>query len=197
MTCYEIKMSQFLKWYLEEEPQPSDWENLYAEYISLRENKSSQFIVNLIKEIAYLKAKYQIVETCCRMLPICFDNKLVSEAETLKDELRKYNYRFAFDMANEKTFSANIRAVLTGNKKNISLWERKEKELKDYQEKHNSKAWTRKDFYVWAITLGEHQKQRVDLEIVSVAEWCIMMNRYEQYCEIVNAQQKGKKYGQR
>ncbi len=177
---------------------PDNWEDIYSEYIGLRENKSALFILSLIKDITFLKAKYNIVEQCCKLLTVCFDNVLIAEVETLKDTLRMENFRFAFDLKDPGTFTANIKAVLSANKKKITTWQRKEKELKEYQEKHAGKAWDRKSFYVWAVTLSDYKGgSRVDLEIITVAEWCIMMNNYERYCEVVNAQQKGKSYGKR
>lgn len=197
MSCYKIKMSQFIEWFLDESPKPDNWDDIYSEYISLRENKSALFIIGLIKEITFLKAKYKIIEEACKMMLVCFEHHLISAAEEVKTVLRLYDYRHKFDMADEALFTRDVRAVLSLNKKCITTWQRKEKELDEYQKKHTGKAWDRKGFYIWAVTLGEYQKQRIDLEIITVAEWCILINKYEQYCEVLNAQQKGKQYGQR
>lgn len=188
-----------MDWYLQDTvpivERPANWDDIYSEYISLRENKSANFIISLVKEITFLKAKYQIVEQSCKLLGICFEHVLINEAEILKDTLRKYNFRYPFDLKDEKAFSANIRAVLSANKKNITTWQRKEQELADYQKKHAGKPWDRKSFYVWAVTLSDYQGgARVDLEQIVVAEWCIKMNQYERYCEVRNAQSKGKQY---
>lgn len=190
-------MSQFIPWFMEEEPRPEDWDDLYSEYIGLRENKSSLYILGLIKEIAYLKTKYQIVNNACGMLTLCFENNLVEQRGELKDILHQYNFRFAFDMSKSELFARDIRAALSGNKKTITTWQRKEKELDDYQKKHSGDAWKKKDFYIWAITLGEHQGYHIDFEKICIAEWCQLLNRYEQYCEIKNAQYNSKQYGKR
>lgn len=196
-TAYNTYMSQFVVWFFEEEPRPENWDDLYSEYIGLRENKSSMYILGIIKEIAYLKTKYQIVEQCCKMMNICYETILVEKAKELKDILRQHNFRFAYDLSDEKLFSRDIRATLSLNKKTVTTWMRKENELKQYQERHGGKAWQKKDFYIWAITLSEHQGYRVDLGSTYVAEWCQLMNRYEQYCEVKNAEVKGKRYGKR
>jgi len=190
-------MVPFIGWLLQETPRPDYWDDLYAEYISLRENKSSLYILGLVKEISFLKAKYQIVQQCCTMMMVCFTSVLIAQYEEVKDILRQYNYRHPFPMDNEVNFSRDIRAVLSANKKTITTWQRKEQELNEYQQKHDGKGWDKKGFYVWAITLGEHQGYRVDLEITTVAEWCQLLNQYEKYCEVVNAQQNSKQYGKR
>lgn len=190
-------MDWFLGENLETNPLPGNWEDIFNEYMSLRENKSSSYMLGIVREITFLKAKYQIIEQTCTNLLLCFQHTMLAPGKELIDILRQYNHRYAFDFSNEKTFSANIRAVLSSNKKLISTWQRKEKELEDYKEKHKGNEWNRKSFYVWAVTLTEHFKQRIDLDITTVAEWCIMMNKYESYCEVVTAQQKGKQYGKR
>lgn len=187
----------FIAWFLDEEPKPEDWNDLYSEYIGLRENKSSLYILGLIKEIAYLKAKYQIVNQACVMMMLCFENTLIEQHKELKDILKQYNFRFAFDMCKPDQFNRDIRATLSGNKKTITTWQRKEKELEDYQKKHSGDVWKKKDFYIWAITLGEYQGYRIELENTFVAEWCQLLNKYEQYCEIKNAQHTSKNYGKR
>jgi len=195
--AYITKMGAFIGWFLEETPRPDYWDDLHAEYISLRENKSSLFVLGLIKEITYLKAGFKIVEEACKMLSICFTNVLLPEAAELKAVLRLYNFRQPLPMDNEAHFTRDIRAILSGNKKKITTWQRKEKELQEYQDKHAGKAWDRKGFYVWAITLGERQGYRIDFDVITVAEWCMMMNQYEKYCEVLNAQQNSKNYGKR
>lgn len=194
-------MTPFIDWFLNENqennPSPDNWEDILNEFMGLRENKGSRYMLDMIKDITFLKAKYQIIEQSCTTLLICFKHKLEQEAKELVNVLKQYNHRYKFDLADEKMFSMNIRAVLSANKKLISTWQRKEKEFEDYKKKHTGNEWTRKSFYVWAVTLGEHRKDRVDLDFVTVAEWCIMLNQYESYCEVINAQQKGKQYGQR
>lgn len=197
MNCYSVTMSEFIPWFLEEKPRPDNWDDIYSEYISLRENKSSQYILGLIKEITFLKAKYSIVIECCKLLNICFTHVLVNQVPELKATLKLYNYRQAFDLANEMTFSRDVRAVLSMNKKTITTWERKEKELEDYHKKHTGTVWTRKDFYIWAVTLSDFMKYRVDLDVIKVAEWAAMLNKYERYCEIKEAELRGKQYGKR
>lgn len=196
-TVYNTRMNQFILWFMEEEPKPEDWEDLYSEYIGLRENKSSLYILGLIKEIAYLKAKYTIVNQAVEMMNLCFENTLIEQHKELKDILKQYNFRFAYDMTKPELFARDLRATLSQNKKTITTWQRKEMELDTYQKKHAGEAWKKKDFYVWAITLGEHQGYRVDLEQTYVAEWCQMLNKYEQYCEVKNAQYNSKNYGKR
>jgi hypothetical protein len=193
-------MTPFMDWFLgenlETNPYPDNWEDIFNEYMSLRENKSSAYMLNLVKEITFLKAKYQIVEHACTTLLACFEHHLVSAAADLVGILKQYNHRHKFDLTDEKMFSQNIRATLSSNKKLISTWQRKETELEDYQKKHAGNEWTRKTFFVWAVTLTEHFKQRIDLDIISVAEWCIMLNKYEAYCEVQMSQNRKASYNQ-
>src|SRR5688572_5571658 len=140
MNCYQLKMTPFMDWFLgenlETNPRPDNWEDIFNEYMSLRENKSSAYMLNLAKEITFIKAKYQIVEHTCKTLVVCFEHHFISSAAELVAILKQYNHRYKFDLKDEKSFSQNIRATLSSNKKLISTWQRKESELEDYQKKH-------------------------------------------------------------
>lgn len=175
-------MEKFMGYLLDEESRPDEWADIYAEYIGLRENKSSLFVLGLMREIVYLKTKNFIINKCCEVLAVAPSPELIAE-------LKAYGFRGAYDWNNKSTYSRDLRAALSGAKKLITLWQRKEEELERYQARHAGKELSKKDFYVWAVTLSEFMKFRVDLSVTMVAEWCEMLNKYERYCETANAQQ--------
>lgn len=182
MTCYTLKMSAFISCLMNEVEKPDNWDDIYSEYIGLRENKSSLFILSLMKDIAYLKTKHFIINKCCEVLAIAYSKELV-------DELKKYGFRAEYNWDNKSTYSRDLKSALSGAKKLITLWQRKEQELEQYQKKHAGKEVQKKDFFIWAITLGKFLGFRIDLEMVTVAEWCEMLNQYERYCEVENSKQ--------
>lgn len=208
MNCYELKMAPFLTYLFDEVEKPANWDDIYSEYIGLRENKNSLFILSLMKEVAYLKTKYFLIEKICEVLTSVVTNlsdkitvaqlSNVTELTDLIKTLKEYGYRYPYDMKNKLTFSKDIRAVLSSAKKLITTRQRKEQELEQYQKRHAGKELTKKDFNVWAVTLTKFLGNYVNLEVVTVAMWCEMMNQYERYCEVQNAQQNNVlKYGRR
>lgn len=191
MNCYSLTMSQFLD-YLFGETKPPEWDDIYSEYIGLRENKSSLFILTLMKEIAYLKTKHYIIERACttaaQVVSMSPEGMMPDISELIK-VIKEYGFKGEYNVKNKSTFSRDIKIVLSQIKKLITTRQRKEEELEEYQKKHAGKELTRKDFNVWAITLGKYLGYRVDLAVTTVAEWCMIMNEYERYCEVENSKQ--------
>lgn len=185
MTCNELKMNPFINCLVSGNTDlvggPEAWEQIHSEYIGLRENKSSSYILNMIKEILYLQTKVFIIEKCVEVLAYTYSRDLVME-------LKQCGCRGKFDASNAAQYSADLRAAMTYGKKYIGQINRKEAELQEYYKRHgNNGTIQRKDFDIWAITLGKFMGFRIDYDVVTVAEYCHMMNMYERYCEVENA----------
>lgn len=190
-TCYTLKMARFIEFYVDEKPKPVNWDDLYNEYTSLRENKQSLFVLNMMKEIAFLKAKFFIISKCIEVLALAPVPELIQE-------LKSYGFRAQYNWDNKSTYSRDLRRAETGAKRFKIMWEQKEKELQAHIAKYEQNKDTKKEFYMWAITLEDHRKVRVDLEQITVAEWCLMLNQYEKYCEVKHAEKHNvMKYGKR
>lgn len=179
-TCHDIKMNAFIPILIGQVPQPTYWEDLYSEYLSLRENRQSSFILDILKEIAHLQTKVFIIEQCVKVLANTYSRDLVNE-------LKLCGPRGRFDWSNKEQYSNDLKGALTFAKKYISQYNRKQKDLEDYQ-KRNGGVITRKDFDIWAVTLGKFMGYRIDYDVVTVTEFCHMMNQYEKYCEVQNAE---------
>jgi hypothetical protein len=190
-------MTAFLAFLFDEREKPDYWQDLYSEYIGLRENKSSLFILSLMKEIAYLKTKHFIIEQTCKMLIEIAGWKhdpdtITDEVKELKTILKDYGFRAEYNLSNKATFTRDIKSALSGAKKIITTWQRKQDELQAYEKRHAGKEVQKKDFFIWGITLGKYMGFRIDMDITTVAEWCQMMNDYERFCEVQNATDNNK-----
>jgi hypothetical protein len=195
-------MSLFISYLLGEADKPVNWEDLHSEYVSLRENKNSTFIIKLMTEITYLKTKYNLCEKIAETLIEIAKHERAEliDISGLTGMLKDYGYRAEYNLKNKSTFTRDVKIVLSGIKKLTTTWQRKEEELAEYQKKYAGKEVQRKDFYVWAVTLSKYFGYRVDLEAVTVSEWCEMLNQYERYCEVQNAEntnQLNKPHGRR
>jgi hypothetical protein len=182
MTCAELKMNPFIAILLGQSEQPEWWEDVYSEYIGLRENKSASFVLSMIKEITHLNTKVFIISKCVEVLATVYSRDLVNE-------LRLTGCRGKFDYSNKEQYSNDLKAAITYSKKYITLGQRKQKELEEYNKRHGGGVLQRKDFDIWSVTLGKFMGFRIDYDVVSVSEWCVMMNQYEKYCEISHAEQ--------
>lgn len=179
MTCSTLKMNQFIRCLLGEETIP-DWEDIYNEYIGLRENKSSSYILSMMKDIVYLQTKVFIISKCVEVLANTYSRELAME-------VLQCGCRGKFDWSKPDEYSNDLRAAISFAKKYSAQAVRKEKELTDYQARHGGKVIERKEFDIWAIVLGKFQGYRIDYDVVTVSEYCHMMNTYERYCEVENS----------
>lgn len=191
-TCFTLKMSQFINCLLGEETLP-EWEDIYSEYVGLRENKSTHFILDMVKDITWLQTKQYLINKIIPVLAIEYSRELVNELKLL-------GCRGKFDWSNKEQYSNDLRAAATYAKTFNNKIKRKEKELDEYTNRYGATSVQRKDFEVWAVTFMEHFKVHIDFEIITVARWCVMINEYEKFCEVKNAEHNNllnKKNGRR
>jgi hypothetical protein len=159
----------------------AEWEDIYSEYVGLRENKSSSFILDILKAITYLRTKQYIIKKCIEVLAVVYSRELATE-------LKLSGCKGKFDWADKEGYSNDLRAADSYQKKFNSQIKKKEKELDEYQKRYGKDSISRKDFDIWAITLGKYLGFRIDYNVMTVSEWCAAMNQYERYCEIMNAE---------
>lgn len=187
ITCYNLKMNVFIDCLVDENYDvvggPERWEEIYNEYISLRENKSINYILELIKQITYLNTKVYIIIKCVEFL--------VGTDEYSREvimELKQTGVRGRFDFSNKSKYYTELRAAISYSKKYANQAMNLERELDDYQKKYDKKKSTRQEFEEWAVELTRHLSTYVDYENIYVARYCIMMNSYDRFCEVRNAQ---------
>lgn len=185
MTCSELKMNPFITCLITGNADAVGgqevWDQIYSEYIGLRENKSASYVLDMVKEITYLQTKVFIINKCVEVLAITYSRDLVNE-------LKLAGCRGKFDYSNKEQYSNDLRAATSFSKKYIGQIRRKETELKEYYIRHGGGVVQRKDFDIWAVTLSKFMGFRVDYDVVTVSEYCHMMNQYERYCEVSHAE---------
>jgi len=157
------------------------WENIYSEYIGLRENKSASYVSGVIKEISYLNTKVFIISKCVEVLAVEYSRELVME-------IKQCGCKGKFDWSQPVQYSNDLRAAISYSKKYLVSVKRKEQELEDYYKRHGGGSIQRKDFDIWAVTLSKFMGFHVNYDVVTVSEWCHQINAYERYCEVSHAQ---------
>lgn len=180
-TCYTLKMSRFISCLLGQDTIPN-WEDIYSEYIGLKENKGVDFILSMLKDIAYLQTRQYIIFKCVEVLSNVYNAELVSE-------LRSAGCKGAFNWDDAAQYINDLKAAQSYAKRFTSQIKKKEKEIDEYNKRYDGQSAQRKDFDIQAVTLGKYLGYRVSLDETTVAEWCAIINEYERYCEVVHAQQ--------
>ncbi len=184
-TCYTLKMSQFIRLLLGEETLP-EWEAVHNEFIGLRESKGSSFILELIKDITYLHNKQYIINECIKFI-VKFSEAGVY-ARDLCIELKLAGCKGKFDWADKVGFSNDLRAAQSYSKKFSSQIKRKETELEAYNKKHSGVELSMKVFDDWQVELTRFMHVYIDYDLITVSSWCAMMNKFDKYREVQNAE---------
>lgn len=182
-TCYTLKMSEMIPMLLGETDLPEYWDELFSEYVGLRENKSTKFLVQLEIEIKALKMKQDAINMSIPILAKEYHRDLVNE-------LKREGCRGRFDWSDPVQYSNDLRAAATYAKRYTTQIASKQKELDEYSKRYGGKQLQRKDFEIAAVTLMDHFKMNIDFDLLTVARWCEMNNQYERYCEVKNASNK-------
>lgn len=188
-SLFDIKMSKFIKC-LEGDREgitEDEWLGLYSDYISARDNEDSRYILELMKEISYMENKFFITAECIKILGIAININAKGEGQSLVDELKSMGYKGKYDWSNPDEFRADLKAATSASKRAIGLINRRKKELEDF-EQSSGKEMKREDFEKMNVDLSRFMGFRVDNDVVSAGEWCAMMNKYDAYCEIKNAE---------
>lgn len=149
-----------------------NWNNILEEFNNLQNNKVGAEILEFEKEIAVLRFKISIINTCISSLWDMYSRDLVLE-------LKKYGYNQKLDWANKKEYYKNLRLILSSSKTLSIKLEKTKKEFELFLSKFPSSKNTRLDFIKVTTNLSKFMQHYVDLKKVSVAEWLVMVENYE------------------
>lgn len=180
MTITTLKMSDFLEHFFAA-AKPEWWESVYSDYISRRENANSQYILDLMKEVAFLENKYYITAKCIEVLSMGY-------SDTLAKELRQQGMRGRFNPENPAQYKADLQGAISASKRLLGQITRKMKELTDYQAQYGGKEIKYKDFQDWNVSLEKFMGFQIHFDQVTVDKWLTYLNKYEAYCEVKNAE---------
>lgn len=181
MTIYTLKMDQFLRILFQEEEQPAWWEDLYADYLSQRENQESQYVLGLLKDIASLHNQFIILSKIAEILPHFCSDVFITE-------LRQAGISGAFNPDYPEQYQQDCRAAKSQIKRIKSQIRLKEKELDDYRNSFKGEQMSRKTFEEYATIYSKFMGDMIDFEKISVARWCSIANKYDTHVEVMNAQ---------
>lgn len=153
----------------------ADWANVAEQYSELSKDKNVSVIFNLKRDIAVLVNKCIIVEQIVNSLELA-DNP----------ELWKVLKRLGL-------MGKDLKTVKTASQRFVHDLAEAQKELAKFV---TDKKTTRQDFMDRLVALSEAQGYRIQAEQTSVAEYCSISNKYNDYVAAQNAQ-KDKSNGRR
>jgi hypothetical protein len=160
-----------------------DWyEDVNNEYMSMRENKNNLYVLDLMKEIVQLNSQLFIIAQCLSVLEVRYVRELVLD-------LKQEGCSGRFDWSNKAQYRGDLKAAASRSKRLISQRNRLQEELDAFHAKYSGGDVTPDHFDDWAVELSKFMGYNVRLDQTTVSTWVKMMNKYDRYSEVVNAEQ--------
>lgn len=185
-SCYELTMDKFIDCLVDnklyvlgkgtEEELNSAWEDVMHEFSGLRANNSTTEILELQKEIFVLRNKIKIITLCIDVLWETYNRDLANELKTM-------GFNVKLDWSDKVQYYKELNLIFRKSKTYEVLARRKEKELHVLSNKNKSDKYSRKDFISINTSLSKYMSFHVNNSQITVAEWCDMVNKYEDYLE--------------
>lgn len=163
-------------------PTPAWYEDVNNEYMSMRENKNSKYVLELMIEITQLSSTLFCISQCLSVLEVRYNRDLVNE-------LKQEGCTGRFDWSKKDQYYGDLKAAASRSKRLISQRNRLQEELDAFHAKYSAGDITPDYFDEWAVELWKFMGDQVRLDTTTVSVWCKLMNKYDAYQEVMNAQQ--------
>lgn len=190
-SCYLLTMDKFIDCLVEDKLQVlgngtqeqlnKAWGNIVHEFSELRADKSATELLELQKEIFVLQNKIKIISLCVGVLWDTYNRDLANELKTM-------GFNVKLNWSNKAQYYKELNLVISKSKTFDVLARRKEKELLELIKKSGTDRYQRKDFVSINTSLSKYMSFHVNNNQITVAEWCDMVNKYEEYIEIQQKQ---------
>lgn len=168
-TCSTLCMAKFVKCLVHSSYElvggEQSWETIFNEYLNLSGDESISQLLALLKSIAILTNRIQLIEIIVNQLAI----KPIPE---LADQLRKMGFRFQYgdDLENDLVKTINQA------KGYLLKLQQDQKELEDLR-KSDGKAATEQDYEMQYSAIEQFKGVTIDPETYTVARYVADVNR--------------------
>lgn len=141
------------------------WEAIFNEYLTLSGDESISQLLSLLKSIAILTNRLQLIEIIVQQMAI----KPVRE---LADQLRNMGFRFQYDTDLEN----DLKKTVNQAKQYLLKLQQDQKELEDLR-KSDGKAATEQDYEMQYSAIEQFKGVAIDPEVYTVARYVADVNR--------------------
>ncbi len=149
------------------------WESIYSEYSDISGNQTSNYLINLSKDIAYHDAKLRAVALCLKVLQHHPDQRCIKV-------LRDYGYEYAFDITNPSQYAKDLETVATRSGNIVMILSLKKAEYEREAAKVTGKPMTKDSFFDIMAVLAEHYHLTIgDISRDTVTAFVSYRKRYE------------------
>lgn len=158
---------------LSDEPQTDDalavaWDFIWNEYLTLIDLPNHKYVTELIRSIALLYLKLNVVEWNVKALQNGYYPECV---KALKDVGMAYK----FDIEDPLQYSSDLESCLKKAKSWVIEYQQRQREYDEYQKTTKKNPITEAGFMDNIVSLSKIMGFRVDPKSVTVAEYCSIM----------------------
>ena len=190
-SCHKLLMSQFIDCLVDknldvlghgtEEELKAAWADIYSEFTSLRKSEQSSEMFELMKEVLTLDNKLKIINKCLEVLWVCYNRDIANELQML-------GYQVKLDWSDKESYYSGLRSITSKAKTLSAQLKRKEQELQAITEKNKGEGYSRTHFDSINVNLSKFMEFNIREEEITVSKWCMMVNKYEGWLEVKNAE---------
>lgn len=150
------------------------WWNIYTEFIQLSDEPDIRLALRLTRSIYEMKYRKIKIECMVAYLAVKWDEDLVNE-------LRRKGYRYKFDYNRPTEYTRDLKLILSRLKRYEIDIEIFQAELTAIEQKNTGAKVSEAYFTKTLVRLGNHNKYRIDREVITVAEYCALKTEYINY----------------
>lgn len=168
-TCATLPMAKFVKCIVKSEYDvvggEDAWNKIFDEYLTLSDDGSISQLLALLKSIAILTNKIQLVETIVNTMA----NKPIPE---LADQLRAMGFRFSYG----ENLQQDLQATINQAKSWLLKLQQDQKELEELR-KSDGKAATEQDYEMQYSAIEQFKGVGIDPEKYTVGRYIADIKR--------------------
>lgn len=190
-SCHKLLMSQFIDCLVDkdlsvlgdgpESELQAAWADIYSEFTSLRQSQESTELFDLMKEVLTLDNKLKIINKCLEVLWVCYNRDIANELQLL-------GYQVRLDWSDKEAYYSGLKSISSKAKTLSAHLKRKEQELVALTEKNKGEGYSRSHFDAVNVNLSKFMEFNIREEEITVSKWCMMVNKYEAWLEVKNAE---------
>lgn len=200
-SCRELPLNKFIwclvkgdVWYLMKPKKPRVskkvlepvWNEIFYEYMDMVKDPLHTKMLILMKEITRLDTHYVLVYETCRQLNLHYYKPLV-------ESLQKLGYRYKYDPSDRKQYRKELDLTISQTKSYRVKSEQYRKDLEEIRSDKGKKT-EGADYVALLAELSKFQGYRIDPDVVTVAEFVAISNRYKKHVEMINKQHSNGKF---
>lgn len=149
------------------------WNSIFSEYTKLTSNDNQNHILSLVKYVAFMSVKIDLILFCLRSIEKAYNKEL-------SDLVNILGVKVKIDIVDTHK---SIKIASSEIKRMKTSVDEKQKEIDDMSKNSSTNSG---DFESLLLDISKHQGYAIKSKEISVFEFCILLNRYSNFVKKSN-----------